>query len=235
MSDKEGREGHRKRLRDSYFSGSMDNAPDHNLLEIFLSVVIPRRDVKPLAYDLINKFGSLEGVINASPQDLMTVKGIGESAAVAISSVKKLNNRISQNKNKRVKRIINFKDAREYCINELSNETVEILIEITVRNDGSIINKYVISKGCVNGTNIDCRAIINNALRDNAAYILIAHNHPNGSAYASGEDIDFTFRLQGMLNDMKVTLIDHLIIADDSCESIINNPFFQKHFKNIKR
>ena len=229
------REGHRKRMRDTYLSGGMDNAPDHNLLEIFLSVIIPRRDVKPLAYDLINKFGSLEGVISASPQDLMTVKGIGESTAIAISSVKKLNDRITKNRNKNIKRIINFNDACEYCVNELSNEVVEVLIEVTSRNDGSIINKYVISRGCVSGTNIDSRAIINNALRDNAAYVLIAHNHPSASAYASGEDIDFTFRLLNMLRDMKINFIDHLIVAGDNCESIIHNPLFQNHFKDINR
>ena len=68
------REGHRQRLREQYLSGGMDNAPDHHLLELFLSIVIPRRDVKELSYDLINQFGSLEGVLNAEPQDLMNVK-----------------------------------------------------------------------------------------------------------------------------------------------------------------
>ncbi|MCH5321260.1 MAG: RadC family protein [Eubacterium sp.] len=230
-----GREGHRQRLRDSYLSGGMENAPDHNLLELFLSIVIPRRDVKPLTYDLINKFGSLEGVINASPQDLMTVNGVGESTAVAITLVKKLNDKVVKNRNLNTTKIIGLVGASEYCINELSNEVVEVLIQFTLRNDGSIINKYVISKGCVNGTNTDSRMIINNALRDNAAYVLLAHNHPNGSTSPSGEDVDFTFRMFRMLRDMKISLIDHLIVAGNSCEPIIHNKMFEKYFNDTDK
>lgn len=229
LADKKlGREGHRARLRQQYLLGGMDNAPDHNLLEIFLSIMIPRRDVKDLSYELINTFGSLEGVINASPQELMTVKGIGESTAVALSSVKKINDRIIKNRNSDVKRIITLDDAKRYCINELSTQTVEKVVQINLKNNGAIINTYLISEGSVNCTNVDTGKIIKNAAFDNAAYVLIAHNHPSGETSASGSDIDFTLHLRSMLKSLNAQLIDHLIVAGDSCECILHNPMFQK-------
>ena len=97
------REGHRSRMRNTYINGGMENAPDHNVLELFLSVIIPRKDVKELSYSLINTFGSLEGVLNADVRDLMQVKGIGESTAVAISLIKDLYKRASLNRNCRIK------------------------------------------------------------------------------------------------------------------------------------
>lgn len=96
------RNGHRQRMREVYLAGGMQNAPDHNLLELFLSIIIPQKDVKELAYALINRFGSLEGVLNADANQLMTVNGIGQSAAVGIKMVVELNKRVANNRNKNV-------------------------------------------------------------------------------------------------------------------------------------
>ncbi len=229
------REGHRERLRALYLSGGMENAPDHNLLELLLSIIIPRKDVKPLAYALINTFGSIEGVINASPQDLMTVKGIGESTAIAISLIKKIHSRVVKNRNNDVKRIINLYDAKIYCANELADEPVEKIIQITTKNSGAIINKYVVGVGCANCTGVDCRAILKNALNDNAAYVLLAHNHPNGDPFPSAHDIDFTFRIKNMLKEVKVDFIDHIIVTESKCDSIIHSELFEKFFNEENR
>ena len=96
------RNGHRQRMREVYLAGGMQNSPDHNLLELFLSIIIPQKDVKELAYALINRFGSLEGVLNADANQLMTVNGIGQSAAVGIKMVVELNKRVANNRNKNV-------------------------------------------------------------------------------------------------------------------------------------
>lgn len=232
--DKLSRKGHRQRLRNQYLSGAMENAADHNLLELFLSTVIPRKDVKDLAYELINVFGSLEGVIAADPLELMNVSGVGENTAVAISCIKNINDRVIKNKNREVKRIISIDDAKKYCVNALCAETVEKVIQVDLRNNGSIINCHTISVGAVNCTNVDSGKIARNVVRDNAAYSFIAHNHPDGEAIASGSDIDFTFSLRTMLRNMNVSLIDHFIVAGNDCETIIHNPIFEKFSEKNK-
>lgn len=223
-----GKEGHRERMRKQYLAGGTDNIPDHNLLELFLSIVIPRRDVKELSYDLINTFGSIEGVINASPNNLMTVKGVGESTAIAISLINKINIRANKSRNSDITRIINLSDAQRYLINELSNETVEKAIQINIKNNGGIINKYIVGEGNACCTNVECGRIINYALRDNCASVIVAHNHPCGVADASLNDLDFTFKIKRMLDDVGIGFMDHFIVAGDECTYVLNNPLFKK-------
>ena len=99
------RDGHRARMRAAYLQGGGDAMPDHQLLELLLSISIPRKDVKPIAYALINRFGSLEQVFAAGAADLQQVPGVGEQTAVQILLVRDLNRRIHQNQNKPVKHI----------------------------------------------------------------------------------------------------------------------------------
>ncbi|MCC8074209.1 MAG: DNA repair protein RadC [Clostridiales bacterium] len=218
------RNGHRKRMRESYLSGDMKNAPDHNLLELFLSVIIPQKDVKPLAYDLINTFGSLEKVISAKPQELMKLDGIGESCAVEISLIKTIYDRTIENKNKSITKINAVETAMTYCKNKLIFRTDECLLMICLDNDGCIIADHIISEGSVNMANINLKQIVEIILRDNAAGILIAHNHPNGSADASAHDLNFTIELRNYLDKINIQLVDHIIVGKDDCTAIKSNP-----------
>lgn len=220
------RNGHRQRMRDSYLSGGMENAADHNLLELFLSLVIPQKDVKPIAYDLINTFGSLENVITANPVDLMRVKGVGQSTAVALNLIKDINKRIEINKNDRITMINSTKDAFDYCKNLLGKETNEKVALVTLTNDGAVINHYIVKEGTVSAISIDARSFLEYALRDNAAGILIAHNHPHGKATPSVADISFTIDFNATVKKLKLFLVDHIVVGEDFCCSIKSDPRF---------
>ncbi|MDD6728417.1 MAG: DNA repair protein RadC [Eubacteriales bacterium] len=214
------RYGHRQRMRDLYLSGGMQNAPDHNLLELYLSLVIPQKDVKPLAYDLINTFGSLENVINARPEELMKVNGVGECCAVAISLIKTINNRVIRNRNENTTVINSSKVAMEYCCNLLSNENVEKCALITLTNKGAIINCHVLDNGgSVSEIKISLRTLINYIVLDNAAGFILAHNHPNGNSEPSLSDIDFTQNIKFSAEKLGVNMIDHIIVGSDDCFS----------------
>ena len=209
------RNGHRQRMRQSYLSGSMENAPDHNLLELFLSIIIPQKDVKELAYELINTFGSLEGVLNADAKQLMNVNGVGESAAIGIKMVVELNKRVMMNRNNNVINLNCSEEAINYCKNILSYEKVEKLIMITVNNDGSIINTHTLGIGNANASSANHRDILENAIIDHASGVLFAHNHPSGSSQPSEADINFSVSIGGLLRDVSINFIDHIIIGND--------------------
>ncbi len=209
------RNGHRKRMRASYIAGGAGSMHDHQLLELLLSLVIPQKDVKPLAYDLINHFGSLENVMNANVRELMKIKGIGESAAVALCLVRDIGVRVNANKNKNIKRLNSVYNSVEYCKNLLCNETVERLLVITLTNDATVINSTFIGEGSASGANINMRELAEIVLNENAANVILAHNHPGGSANPSVQDMDFTTDVCSMLRRLDVNLIDHIIIADD--------------------
>lgn len=223
------RNGHRQRMRTLYLSGGMENVPDHNLLELFLSLVIPQRDVKPLAYDLMNTFGSLENVISANPDDLMQVKGIGESTAVAISLIKTINKRVMLNRNNNITIINSFKTAKEYCKNILQNETVEKLLLVTLDNSGNVINHHTIVEGDVSHVRVDYRKITEYVIRDKAVGIVISHNHPAGTAEPSAADINATMQLYECIKNLNVSFLDHVIVGKNECKTMKEYP----HLKNM--
>lgn len=220
------RNGHRQRMRNSYLSGGMENAPDHNLLELYLSLVIPQKDVKPLAYDLMNTFGSLENVINARADELMKINGIGQSAAVALNLVGDINKRIVYNRIHNLKKINSTEQAYEYCYNLIGLEKVEKVAIITLTNDGTVINHHILNEGNVGSVSVDMRKFVGFALNDNAAGVLITHNHPNGDSKPSAADINFTIEMNSMLRKIKVNLVDHIIIGKDSYLSVKSHPNF---------
>lgn len=217
-------DGHRERIRNNYLSGGMENAPDYHLLELFLSIIIPRREVKTIAYDLLNTFDSLEGVINADPEDLMAIDGIGEKSAIGISLIKDIYKRIEINKNSNLKTITSSKEAIEYCRNRLIKEQVETLILVTLSNDGSIIKCHKINSGSANVTSVDVREILAAVIRDKAVSVILSHNHPNGTSEPSAQDINFTLEVRNTLSKINVSLTDHIIVGKDSCETLRDNP-----------
>lgn len=209
------RNGHRQRMRQSYLLGGMENAPDHNLLELFLSIIIPQKDVKELAYDLINRFGSLEGVLNADANQLMTVNGIGESAAVGIKMVVELNKRVVSNRNKNVTNLNCSTEAIAYCANLFKYEKVEKLYMISLNNDGSIINVHLIGEGNANTAPSNTREILEAAIIDKASGVVFTHNHPGGSSKASDADLNFSVSIDRVLKNVDINFIDHIIIGKD--------------------
>lgn len=217
-----GPEGHRKRLRSFYETGKYDNIADHNLLEIFLTCVIPRRDVKQLSYDLINTFGSLEGVCSAPPDELRSVKGVGEKTALALSLVGTINDRIIDNSHKVSKKLTSLNDVKEYSKLMLLSESVEKMILVRCANDGEVLATVVLAEGTANAIDIGMDVIVKNALIGNGASFFIAHNHPNGSCIASQNDVDFTVALKAVFDKMHTDFIDHIIVSPEGCTAILN-------------
>lgn len=220
------REGHRARMRNTYINGGMDNAPDHNLLELFLSVIIPRKDVKELSYALMNTFGSLEGVLNADVRDLMQIKGIGESTAVAISLIKNLYKRASLNRNSRITSFDKMEACFEYCRNLFAADVVENAYLITLDNHNNIINCHSVGAGSANQTEVDDKKLVATAIRDNAVSVVITHNHPNTTATPSAQDLNYSIKLSQMLEFVGIKLLDHIIVGSDSCISLKHSKIY---------
>lgn len=232
MEQKLSRDGHRKRMRHNYVTNGISVMEDHNILELFLSLVIPQKDVKPLAYDLMNNFGSLENVLNASVDDLMQINGIGESSAVAISLVKDINNRVNLNKNRDIKKLNNSKLSQIYVKNILSGEEHEKLIMITLDNSMSIIKMHIIVEGTVNNVKPEPKKIIECALKDNASSIIIAHNHPHGKALPSNADINFTLEVIDLMRKLDIDVNDHIIVGESDVVSMNSDVRYMLYFDN---
>ena len=207
------RDGHRARMRAAYLQGGGDAMPDHQLLELLLSISIPRKDVKPIAYALINRFGSLEQVFAAGAADLQQVPGVGEQTAVQILLVRDLNRRIRQNQNKPVKHLTDAARSCAYFANLLRDKTAEQVYLVTLDGSAKILQTHAVGSGSVNLAAVDQRTLMEHILRDNASAVMLAHNHPGGKAQPSAQDLEFTIRLLSILRSIQVQLLDHLLHA----------------------
>ncbi|MBQ8077359.1 MAG: RadC family protein [Eubacterium sp.] len=223
------RKGHRQRLKDAYLKSGLDSMPDHNVLELILFYAIPQKDVKPLAYELINHFGSLENVINADIKELMLVNGVKEHTAILISLFKGVNLRVNQNCAKEKYR--SFESIAKYSSMMLRSYTNEVIMIVTFDNNNSIINTHIRDGGTVNRAQISKKDIAEIALRDNASSLAIAHNHPGGNTNPSVADINMTQELSVFLRQLNVRLIDHVIVGEGGkTESIKSNSKYIKFF-----
>ncbi len=222
--------GHRKRLKEKY-RNEKNSLHDYELLELLLTYAIPRIDVKPAAKELIKKFGSFENVFNATPAQLMNVKGIGENSATLISLFNTINGRINKNRNENIKELNNSEETKEYFVNLLRAERNEKIAVLSLDNSNRIISCRVISEGTVNLIEISPRKIVEAVITDNASNVIIAHNHPFGDSEPSAKDVDFTLKTRDLLRPLGVELFDHIIVGENDAFSMRSSLRFVHYFK----
>lgn len=205
--------GHRARLRDRYFEAGLEAFAPHEVLEFLLTFAIPRRDTKPIAYDLISKFGSLHAVFQASPQELMTVNGIGENAATLISLIMPLFKAYNKSIEKEVPTLKNLEQCLRYCQGLFSGERFEKMYAICLDARMRRIHTALISSGDVTEVHVYARHIVTAATSCDATGLIITHNHPSGTSEPSREDILLTDAIDNMMRGIGITLFDHIIIS----------------------
>ena len=208
-------DGHRERMKSRFREAGANAFDDHNLLELLLFYAVPRRDTNDLAHALIARFGSYSAVLEASIEELMTVDGIGENAAVLIKLVPEMNKRYMQRNNSDSSVINSSKAAGKYFVSRFAYETVEVAYAMYLDAKSHVIACREISRGVVNGTNISIRAIAEQALSCKASSVIIAHNHPDGVPMPSAEDELTTQKIKVALGTVGIKLTDHIVVGGE--------------------
>ena len=229
MAQNSSADGHRKRLREKYIKNKSALA-DYEALELLLTYSVPRRDVKPLAKELINTFGSLNAVLNAEPEALLAISGVGENSAVLINLVRDINIRAEKERNKNKTRFVTTGDVKVYFKNILGLEKNEKIVLVTLDNGNKIINTHVLSEGSAGNAGVDPKTVMRSVINDNAVSAVVAHNHPSGSPRPSDEDVNFTLSLKGLLNSVGVSLLDHVIVGENGEFSMAQSVEYEKYF-----
>jgi len=234
---------HRKRLRARVLSAG-ESFEDHELLELLLFYAIPRVNTNEIAHELIKRFGSLKGVLDASYLSLRTVEGIGDNSALYLRAISELLLRYERSSNYTDNPLSsNYALGRYLCSLFVGTEN-EISYLLLFDNSKRLILCAKISEGYSSVNTVYLRKIITLALENNAAGVILAHNHPSGKALPSGEDIEVTSCLKGMYEKLGIQFIDHFIIANDECRPIINykktmlfnsNPLFDDEAEEAKK
>lgn len=214
---------HRRRVKQKFRDHGLQAMHDHEALELLLFYSIPRIDVNPIAHRLMERFGNLHRVLEAPVEELMRVKGIGENSALLIRLCSALFRRGEVDRveqSMKQKPIASTEDIGQYMVPRFLGMRDEVVMLACVDNCGLVLDCQEIARGSVNETSITVRRIVELAMLFNAASVILAHNHPNGLALPSREDITTTKRVQAGLEAVGVRLLDHVIVADGDFVSL---------------
>ena len=211
-------EGHRSRVRERVRRESLRNFYDYQVLEYALSFVIPYKDTNPIAHRLINKFGSLSGVFEASEKDIANVEGMGEVSAHFITHIIDLYQCYQIDKAKKCPNIFTPHDGFLYFKELLGNKLVEEIYVVCLSPKGKLLSTELVADGSTTETVVSMRNITEIMAKNNASSIIVAHNHPKGSAIPSEADNKFTKALVTTLAINGCHLLDHIIIGEETSE-----------------
>ena len=207
-------EGHRKRLRRRFREeGGFETFRDHEILELLLTFGTPRGDVNGVAHALLDEFGSLKAVLEARPEMLQKVYGVGEAQATMISMAVPLARVWERCAMADQQRITNRKDLEAYCMSRLLGSRTERFIVICVDAQCKLLGQRVISEGSLSEVSAYPRSVMETALNYNAHSVFFCHNHPGGTCAPSSEDVASTVQLQRLLNGVGILVLDHIIVA----------------------
>ena len=225
------REGHRQRLRDEFLNGGFESMPDYKLVELLLTYAIPRKDVKEISYELFNTFGTLENIFNADVSSLTKVNGIGKNTAVLLKLHNIFNKRVASNKSVDILKFDSVDVIKQYYQSLMMYETVEKFYVTTLNNSNEIIETHLCNEGTVNHSPVNIRKIVEFVIKDSASSIVIAHNHPNGHCEPSKKDLNLTMKLRKYISELKVNLIDHVIVGEEGVLSMRSNVKYMIYLK----
>lgn len=205
-------QGHRQRLKQRFHS-SPNGVMDYELLEMLLFNVFPRKDTKPIAKSLIQRFGSIKAALFASELELKQVEGVGQSVAILFGLVREIFHRISLQPLQNEKIIASSIHVIQYYKNLLDNEKKEQLRVMFINNKNRLIAEEQLQRGTVNHTQIYPAEIVEKTLAYGASAVIVVHNHPSGEPKPSREDIEVTNHLKNLLKALEVRLLDHIVIG----------------------
>lgn len=221
--------GHRQRLRESSYKNNFKNLEEHQLLELLLTYIIPRRDTNPIAHRLINNFGSFKGVLDAKLEDLVKVEGVGNKTANFLVSLKHFFYAYNHGKIQDKTKITTSNDAAEYAKRHFAGKNVEECYVICLENNCKVKHCELISSGSSNKTDVNIRKVLEVGFKASCSNIIFMHNHPEGDPNPSISDNKLTKALVTVLAYNNMCLVDHIIVSQKQYYSYKNSGLLERY------
>jgi DNA repair protein RadC len=212
--------GHRERLRARFRDGGSDALADYELLELVLFRAQPRRDMKPLAKSLIEKFGSFAEVIAAPPQRLAEVEGVGEETITDFKVIEAAARRLAHGEVKRRAVLSSWSAVLDYCRAAMAFADKEQFRILFLDKRNQLIADEVQQTGTVDHTPVYPREVVKRALELSATAVVLVHNHPSGDPTPSRADIEMTKEIVAIARPLGIAVHDHIIVGKDGHASL---------------
>jgi DNA repair protein RadC len=212
--------GHRDRLRARFSEVGGDALPDYELLEIVLFRSIPRRDVKPVAKDLLRRFGSFAEVLAAPPALLSEVDGVGESVVTDLKIVEAAARRFAKGAVARRPVLSSWTSVIDYCRTAMAFSEKEQFRLLFLDRRNALIADEVQQSGTIDHTPVYPREVVKRALELSASAVILVHNHPSGDPTPSSADIKMTREIVDVAKPLGIVVHDHIIVGREGHASL---------------
>jgi DNA repair protein RadC len=207
--------GHRQRLRERFLQAGAEALPDYELMELLLYRAIPRRDIKPLAKMILEKFGSFAEAISASETRLAEIPGLGAAAIAEIKLIRAAALRFLESELRSRPLLSSWDKVVGYCRAAMAFEPREEFRILFLDNRNRLLANEVQGRGTINHTPVYVREVVRRALELSAMSIILVHNHPSGDPTPSRADIDITKQIIEAAAPLGISVHDHLIVGRD--------------------
>jgi len=204
---------HRQRLRTRFLEGGAQAVPDYEMLELVLFRAIPRRDVKPLARALMERFGDFASVLSAPPDQLQEVAGVGAAVVTELRIVEAAAHRLTRARVMQRQVISSWAALLDYCRATMAHREVEQFRVFYLDRKNTLIADEEQARGTVDHVPVYPREIVKRALHLNASALILVHNHPSGDPTPSAADIDMTGQVQRAADALGIAVHDHVVIG----------------------
>lgn len=219
-------DGHRQRMKERFHKEGLDHFEKHQVLELLLFYCIPRVDTNEIAHNLLKRFGTVSAVLEAAPAELRKVEGIGENAAQFLHLIMEVMRFCSVERNTANDILTTVEQCGSYMIPYFQGRRNETVFLLCLDAKCKVISCKMVGEGSINSAGVPIRRVVEMALGEGATSVVLAHNHPSGLAVPSDEDKSTTIRLARALSAVEITLVDHVVIADDDFVSLAQSGLY---------
>ncbi|MBR3094079.1 MAG: RadC family protein [Clostridia bacterium] len=234
MTDGNIHKGHRQKLKNRVLAGGLVGEAPHTILELLLFYGIPRKDTNPIAHELLDRFGSLSGVLRAGVEELKSVQGMTENAALLLHLILPVYAAYEED----LRRMPTLPESAAQIVDfmrpKLIGSTTEKAYLLCIGGNGKLLGLRKICEGDLSSAAIDLRALAAAVLETKAQDAILVHNHPNGVAAPSLQDIDATKQIVSFLDQMKVRLVNHIILSENDYCSMADKKNFVHLFYGME-
>ena len=232
LNDNQLHKEHRKRVREQFLKeGFSDNTPVHKILELLLFYVVPRKDTNGLAHQLLNKFGSLAGVLDAPEEELLRFPGITENALCLFHLIMPVARIYINDKKVGQKSVSGRREAAELLAKKFVGLDKETVYLLCLDNKGRILDCSRLSEGSELHVSVSSRMVIEQIIKTKATAVMLGHNHPKGFAFPSPADIRVTAQLATAVSHIGVSFLDHIVVADGDFVSMADSKEYSYIFE----
>ncbi len=215
--------GHRERVKQEFLARGLDGWPDHRVVELLLFYAIPQGDVNELAHELVERFGSLAGVLDASVDELKKVPGVGDHTAILLHMLPQILGRYQGARTRRGWIIHSSEDAFPWLEPYFFGAKNEMVYILCLDGKRQVLGVRKASEGSIQMSEVNARRIAEEALSMRASKVYLAHNHLSNIATPSKTDWQTTEILRQILSSIGIELVDHLIFADGDMVSMADS------------